>query len=121
MTSEEIDGEPVRRLVGNVRLREDETVLRANQATQYTGRNQILFEGNVVVFERGDTLRSRTLLYNRVTKVGIARGNVRLSDGDVLVRAPSATYYTSEKRTVLRRPSSTMSRSCLTTAYPGIV
>ncbi|MDX1741140.1 MAG: OstA-like protein, partial [Rhodothermales bacterium] len=98
MTREQISGEFVARLTGNVYLREDDTVVRANRATQYERRREILFEGNVVIFERGDTLRSRTVLYNRNTKVGVARGDVRLSDGEVLVRAPSATYYTSEKR-----------------------
>ncbi len=100
MTSEERDGEPIRRLIGNVRLRENETVLHAERATQFTRRDEILFEGDVVVYERGDTLRSRSLLYNRQTKVGVARDDVRLTDGEVLVTAPSATYYTSEKRTV---------------------
>ncbi len=99
MRGEEINGEQVRMLIGDVRLRQDETVLRADRATQYPRRDEILFEGNVIVFERGDTLRSRSVLYNRATKVGRALGNVRLTDGDVDVTAPSATYYTSEKRT----------------------
>jgi len=34
--------------------------------------------------------------------VGTARGNVRLTDGDLSVRAPSGRYFTEEKRSVFR-------------------
>ena len=40
------------------------------------------------------------MLYNKRTKVGRARGNVRLTDGEATVLAPSALYYTEEKRSV---------------------
>ncbi len=38
------------------------------------------------------------MLYNRSTKVGRATGDVQLSDGDVLVTAPSGLYFTRQKR-----------------------
>lgn len=92
------NGEDVRRLVGNVTLRQEDTRLWARRATQYPNRRDILFTGDVLVVERGDSLRADTVLYNERTKVGRARGNVRLSDGDVIVYAPSGLYFTREKR-----------------------
>lgn len=93
-----VGGEQVRRLIGNVRLRQDETTLRSERALQYLNRREILFIGDVLIVERGDTLRADSVLYNRTTKVGRATGHVELSDGDVLVTAPSGLYFTEEKR-----------------------
>ncbi len=118
-TGREIDGEPVRMLIGDVRLNQDQTVLLADRATQYTNRNEILFEGNVLIFERGDTLRSDAVLYDRVTKVGRATGNVRLTDGEVRVTAPSATYYTSEKRTTFNDGVSLVDSASVLTSRTG--
>lgn len=93
-------GERIRRLIGNVALRQDDTRLWARRATQYLDRREILFTGDVLVVERGDTLRADTVLYNSRSKTGRARGSVRLSDGDVLVFAPSGLYFTREKHAV---------------------
>ena len=93
-----VDGELVRRLIGNVELRQEDTRLWARRATQYLDRREILFTGEVLIVERGDSLRADTVLYNSRTKTGRARGGVRLSDGDVIVYAPSGLYFTREKR-----------------------
>lgn len=95
---EVVDGENVRRLVGNVMLQQEDTRLWARRATQFPNRRDILFTGEVLVVERGDSLRADSVFYNERTKVGRARGNVRLSDGDVIVYAPSGLYFTREKR-----------------------
>lgn len=93
-----VSGERVRRLSGDVRLRQGETRLWSTRAIQYLDRREILFIGNVLVVERGDTLRADSVLYNRSTKVGRATGDVQLTDGDVLVTAPSGLYFTRQKR-----------------------
>jgi lipopolysaccharide export system protein LptA len=87
-------------LIGDVRLRQGDTGLRANRATEYADRDEYLFLGDVLIIERGDTLRAEQVRYNKRTKVGYATGKVRLSDGDVVVYAPSGRYYTEEKRAV---------------------
>ncbi|MEX0600432.1 MAG: OstA-like protein, partial [Rhodothermales bacterium] len=92
------NGERVRRLIGNVQLRQEETHLRAQRAIQFLERREILFTGDVLVVERGDSLRADTVLYNSRDKTGRADGSVHLSDGDVVVRAPSGLYFTREKR-----------------------
>jgi len=85
-------------LTGNVRLRQGDTRLWSRRATDLPERNEILFSGDVVIVERGDTLVADEVLYNKQTKTGRAAGHVRLSDGDVVVQAPSGLYFTKEKR-----------------------
>lgn len=96
----ERDGERLQELFENVNVRQDTTRLQSEYGLRSLDRDEILFAGDVVIFERGDTLRADTVWYNRRTKVGRARSNVRLTDGEVVVRAPRATYYTDEKRSV---------------------
>jgi len=93
-------GERVQELFGNVFVQQDTTRLRSAYALRYLTRSDLLFVDDVVVYERGDTLRADTVRYDRATEVGRARGNVRLTNGDVTVRADSATYYAAEKRSV---------------------
>ena len=93
-------GERIQELFGDVRVRQDTTRLQSNYALRYLNRDEFLFTGDVVIYERGDTLQADTVRYNKRTKVGRAWSNVRLTDGEVVVRAPRATYYTGEKRSV---------------------
>ncbi len=92
------EGEAVRRLIGNVRVRQDSTFLSSRRALQYTARQTFLFTGSVLIVEKGDSLRADTVFYDKRTKVGRARGRVYLTDGDVQVRAPSGLYFVNEKR-----------------------
>ena len=100
LSAVERDGERVQELFDNVRVRQDTTRLRSAFGLRYLNRDELLFTGDVVMYERGDTLRADTVRYNKRTKVGRARSNVRLTDGEVTVRAPRAIYYTAEKRSV---------------------
>ena len=90
----------VQDLYGDVFVRQDSTRLRSDYARRYLSRSELLFTDNVVIYERGDTLRADTVRYDRATEVGYARGNVRLTNGEVNVRADSARYFASEKRSV---------------------
>ncbi len=90
----------VQDLYGDVFVRQDLTRLRSDYARRYLSRSELLFTDNVVIYERGDTLRADTVRYDRATEVGYARGNVRLTNGEVNVRADSARYFASEKRSV---------------------
>ena len=93
-------GERLQEMFGNVFVRQDTTRLRSDYALRYLNRDELLFVDNVVIYERGDTLRADTVRYDRATEVGHARGNVQLTNGDVLVRSDRATYYAQEKRSV---------------------
>ncbi len=92
------NGQQIRQLRGNVRCRQDETQLGANLVQQFPARDAVLLQGNVEVFERGDSLFTNRLRYNQRTRVGRALEPVRLTDGEVVVNAPTASYYNEEKR-----------------------
>lgn len=94
------DGQRIQELFDNVQVQQDTTELRSNYGLRYLNQDELLFTGDVVIYERGDTLRADTVRYNKRTKVGYARSDVRLTDGEVVVRAPRAIYYTDEQRSV---------------------
>ena len=93
-------GERIQELFGNVFVRQDTTRVRSQYALRYLNRDEILFVEDVVIYERGDTLRADSVRYDRATEVGHARGRVRLTNGDVQVRSDRATYYSTDKRAV---------------------
>lgn len=97
-----IDSMRVQRLFRNVQVDQDSTRIRSQRAVRFLQAREYLFTGNVVVFERGDTLNADSVRYDETRKVGTARGDVRLTDGDLQVRAPSGRYFTEEKRSVFR-------------------
>lgn len=98
--SQRVVGDQRVRTLVRAQLQQDETSLRARRATQYLDRGEILFVGDVQITERGDSLRADTVVYNTRTKVGRARGNVWLTDGEVTVMAPAARYDTRAKHAV---------------------
>lgn len=93
-------GERLQEMFGDVFVRQDTTRIRSEYALRYLNRDELLFVDNVVIYERGDTLRADTVRYDRATEVGRARGHVRLTNGEVTVRADRGTYYTQAKRSV---------------------
>ncbi len=115
----EEQGERIRRLIGNVRLQQEGTRLRARRAVQFPERREILFTGDVLVIERGDTLRADTVLYNSRDKTGHARGGLRLSDGDVLLEAPSGLYFTRAKRARFSEGVTLTDRAAVLTSLAG--
>ena len=82
----------VRRLVGNVRLRQDTTWLRSRAAVYYESRGEVVLDGDVEVRSGQDTLTAAAVTYNSNTKVAVAEGAVRLGDGESVLLAPRATY-----------------------------
>ena len=94
--SDSVNG-TVRRLYGNVVLRQDTVSLRAARATQYEQRGEIFLEGSVRIISGDDTLTARRVTYDSNEKVAEAVGNVRISDGESVLLAPSATYFSRQK------------------------
>ncbi len=94
--SDSVNG-TVRRLYGNVVMRQDTVRLRADRATQYEQRGEIFLEGAVRVISGDDTLTARRVTYDSDEKVAEAMGDVRISDGESVLLAPSATYFSRQK------------------------
>lgn len=82
----------VRELEGNVRLRQDTTLLRSQRAVYYETRGEVVLDGTVQIVSGRDTLTASTVTYNSNTKTAVAVGSVRLGDGESVLRAPTATY-----------------------------
>ena len=82
----------VQRLVGNVRLRQDTTLLSADRATIYEARGEAALDGRVRIVSGTDTLTADAVTYDSNTKVSRARGGVRVGDGESVLLAPAATY-----------------------------
>lgn len=97
-----VDGTPVERLEGNVRLKQGGTYLSANRAIRYPSRNEIVFEGTVVIIDEGDTLRADRVVYDSANKIGEAKGLVTWTDGAVTLTADEATYDVDSKRAAFR-------------------
>ena len=93
-------GERIQELFEDVFVRQDTTRVRSEYARRYLERDEILFLNEVVLYEGGDTLRADSVRYNRATEVGYARGHVRLTNGDLTVRAERARYYSPDQRAV---------------------
>ena len=82
----------VRRLVGNVRLRQDTTLLSSRSATIYESRGETVLDGAVRIVSGRDTLTAASVRYDSDTKTAAASGAVRLGDGESVLLAPAVTY-----------------------------
>ncbi len=97
------NGEPVQVLEVDVMLSQpdkDTLYLWARKVTKFEARDEVLLEGNVLIVQNNDSLSADRVRYFSNVKEGRARGNVRLSDGEVQVFAPSALHYFDEKHTI---------------------
>ena len=84
----------VQRLEGNVRMRQDTTLLSARQVTYYVTRGEVVMSGDVEIVSGRDTLTSATVVYDSNDKTAVARGAVRLGDGESVLLAPEVSYDT---------------------------
>lgn len=94
----EENGEVVQFYVGHVEGQQDSTTLFADWAKRFVAREQVLLTGDVLIVDQGDSLFADTVFYDERNKIGRARGHVRLSDGEVVARAPSGLYFIDEKK-----------------------
>jgi lipopolysaccharide export system protein LptA len=104
VAGEIVDGQRLRRLIGNVHLRQDTTDLRARRAIQFLDRDEIVFEGDVEISDPGDTLRAARVSYDSFRRIGRARGNVRLADAEAVLYSDSLVFFRTESRALFEAP-----------------
>lgn len=92
-----VNGETIQRLIGNVDVRQGTTRLTSQRAVRYFDRNEILFTGRVRIIDEGDTLTANEVQYFTRTRLGEARGNVRLSDGQIRAFSREGSYDVERK------------------------
>lgn len=82
----------VRRIVGNVRLRQDTTDFFADRAVIYDDRGEAVLDGRVRILSGQDTLTAATVSYDSNTKIASAEGEVRVGDGESVLFAPVLSF-----------------------------
>jgi len=76
MRNLKIDGNDIRRLLGNVAIRHEETTITCDSLYDYVGLNKFDAYSNVKVFQETTTLYGDTLKFDGATKKGKVRGKV---------------------------------------------
>jgi len=93
----QVDGRTVVDLERPV-LTQDDSVLSSDYGID-EGNGFVRFWGHVQIVEVGDTLRAERIRYNQDTKIGVAEGNVFMTDGISILKSPFATHFSDEDRT----------------------
>jgi lipopolysaccharide export system protein LptA len=114
---EERDGENVKRLIGDVRLKHDDALMFCDSAYIYSANNTMDAYGNVRI-NQGDSLRmfGDSLKYNGNTKVAVLRGDIRLINNDVTLttnfldynRTDNVAYYYGGGKMVNQKENNTL-------------
>ncbi|GGK66261.1 hypothetical protein GCM10011405_12780 [Rufibacter glacialis] len=93
------NGEEVRRLLGNVVMRQGQTTLTSDSAYQYASdRNKLEVFGNVHITQPGMDATSNTASYDGTRRIATMRGNVTLRDEQMTLTTPSLDYDLNAKR-----------------------
>ncbi|WP_460894445.1 OstA-like protein [Rufibacter soli] len=93
------NGEEVRRLLGNVVMRQGSTTLTADSAYQYAkDRNRMEVFGNVHITQESMDATSATASYDGTRRVANMRGGVTLRDAEMTLTTPSLNYNLDAKR-----------------------
>jgi lipopolysaccharide export system protein LptA len=98
LTYEEAGGERVRRLVGNVILKQEDVRLYCDSAFLYGDSKLAKAYGNVRIVQEGKfNARSKYLEYNGATKDALLRREVFLTDGEMTLSTEELFYNTKTK------------------------
>lgn len=81
-----VDGERVRKLIGNVSLRTDEMTMFCDSAYQYLDKNEVRAFGNIEINTQEENIYADTLIYFTDVDFSQLRGRV-------IIEADSATIY----------------------------
>lgn len=81
-----------RTLRGNVSLRQENTLLRAQEVVERFDSNLITLRGKVWMVQNGDTLTADQIVYNTLNKQAKASGNIRVSNGQTRIFTTAGEY-----------------------------
>lgn len=84
----------VRKLFGNVRLRQRNVTLNCNEAIQYIGLNKYDLIGNVIIRQNTLILKSPEITYNGNTYIAEAKNGIKITDKETKLTANYGTYNT---------------------------
>ncbi|MFC6997743.1 OstA-like protein [Rufibacter roseus] len=93
------NGEPIRRLLGNVVMRQGGTTVTSDSAYQYANdRNRLEVFSNVNITQETMHATSNTASYDGTKRVANMRGNVVLRDQEMTLSTPALDYDLNAKR-----------------------
>lgn len=89
------DSTKIRKLIGNVHLRQDTTDMLCDSAYQYVDSNFVIAWSNVkIIFSGGRrTITSNKLTYDGQTKILDLYGNIVMKDSNITLYTDRLTYY----------------------------
>jgi len=94
LRARQVDGRTVFELLNPILTHEDSRLTARNGLDE--GNGFVRFWGDVMLVEREDTIRAERVRYNKDTKIGVAEGDVRMTDGIVHLQAPYAVHYSDD-------------------------
>lgn len=93
------NGQPIRRLLGNVVMKQGATTVTSDSAYQYAqDRNRLEVFSNVVITQETMHATSNTASYDGTKRIADMRGNVVLRDQDMTLTTPTLNYDLDAKR-----------------------
>jgi len=93
-----VEGESVREVFGNVRLKQGDVVVTCNKAIQYIARNEAELIGNVIATQDSLTLKTEIGYYFGNLKKTKSTSGIILDDSKVVLSADSGEYFFDEAK-----------------------
>lgn len=97
LTAIETDSGGITKLIGNVQLQQEETMVYCDSAYFFLSKNSVEAFGNVRVIQPGSQANSDYMRYMGNTKIAYMRGNVMLTDGKSHLWSEDAEYNVATK------------------------
>jgi lipopolysaccharide export system protein LptA len=91
------DSGALNKLIGNVSLKQGETLMYCDSAYFFADKNNVEAFGNVRVIQPGSEAQSDYMRYNGSTKMAYMKGNVMLTDGKSNLWSEEVDYNVSTK------------------------
>lgn len=95
---EEVSGQVVQKLVGNVKLRQGKTTILCDVATQSLSRKQYMLVGHVKIFDDEQTLLADTVFIFEKEEKQVASGNVVNITPTDTTMADRMTYFQRQRK-----------------------
>jgi len=89
-----------RKLVGNVRMKQDEVIMHCDSALFYNQRNAVDAFGHILIHDKNTKVYSDSLKYDGEKKIATLFGNVRVMQDSASLETDRLIYHTEKKQAV---------------------
>ncbi|GIV34290.1 MAG: hypothetical protein KatS3mg031_1825 [Chitinophagales bacterium] len=87
------NNQPARKLVGNVKMRQNDFTLECDSALFYIHVNAVDAFGNVVIYDKQTRAQADSLKYNGEEKIAILSGSVSVTQDSIRLLTQTLYYY----------------------------